>query len=326
MVVQHAGLLGGLAEHDFGQVVAELLANGAALAKGRHHGLGITVAWAGVILVFLPDSPHKGRIFSEYERAVFVWRVAQDKRGVKSPKIRMNQIWETLIDPKTWLLCLSSAALGILNGGVVNFKSALIAGFGFAGQEANLLGMPSGAIQIVSCVLFGMLARLKNIKGVAMIVSCIPGVVGLIGILKISHNPKYKYSLVACTWLQACIAAPVAISWSLPVVNVAGHTKRSCTLGLIFIFFAAGMIGGPHLFIASEALRYPTAIIGLLSSYGAAMLLQAAYTALCYFQNKARDEKYGRPTEADVRAREDAALRGFEDQTDMENKEFRFSL
>lgn len=125
----------------------------------------ITVAWAGVILVFLPDGPHKGRIFSDYERAVLVWRVAQDKRGVKSPKIRMNQIWETLIDPNTWLLCLSSAALGILNGGVVNFKSALIAGFGFAGQEANLLGMPSGAIQIAGCVLFGLLARMKKYEG-----------------------------------------------------------------------------------------------------------------------------------------------------------------
>ncbi|KAL1896138.1 hypothetical protein Sste5346_004880 [Sporothrix stenoceras] len=286
----------------------------------------ITVAWAGVILVFLPDGPHKGRIFSEYERAVLVWRVAKDKRGVKSPKLRMYQIWETLIDPKTWLLCLSSAALGILNGGVVNFKSALISGFGFAGQEANLLGMPSGAIQIAGCVLFGMLAGLKNMKGVAIILSCIPGMVGLIGILTISHDPKYKYSLVACTWLQSCIASPIALSWSLPVVNVAGHTKRSCTLGLIFIFFSAGMIGGPHLFIAKEALRYPTAIIGLLSSYGAAMVLQAMYTALCYFQNKARDEKYGRPADGGDRATDDGALRGFEDQTDMENKDFRFSL
>lgn len=59
---------------------------------------------------------------------------------------------------------------------------------------------------------------------------------GLIGILTISHDPKYKYGLVACTWLQSCIAAPIAISWSLPVVNVSGHTKRSTTLGMVFMY------------------------------------------------------------------------------------------
>jgi hypothetical protein len=58
---------------------------------------------------------------------------------------------------------------------------------------------------------------------------------GLIGILTISHDPKYKYALVGCASLQSVIAAPVAISWALPVVNVAGHTKRSTVLGLVFV-------------------------------------------------------------------------------------------
>lgn len=129
----------------------------------------ITVGWAFVILLYLPDGPHKGRLFSEYERAVLVWRVSKDRRGVKSPKLKFSQVKEALIDPKTWLISLSSAAFGILNGGVVNFKSALIAGFGFTGQQANLLGMPSGAIQIAACVSFGILARQKNMKGTAII-------------------------------------------------------------------------------------------------------------------------------------------------------------
>lgn len=122
-----------------------------------------------MVLLYLPDGPHKGRLFSEYERTILVWRVSKDRRGVKSPKFKLGQMKEAMIDPKTWLLCLSSACFGILNGGVVNFKSALIAGFGFTGVQANLLGMPSGPVQIVGCVGFGLLARQKNMKGVAVV-------------------------------------------------------------------------------------------------------------------------------------------------------------
>lgn len=84
------------------------------------------------------------------------------------------------------------------------------------------------------------------------------------------------------------------------------------------------MIGGPHLFKSSEALRYPTAIAGLLTSYGIAIVIQAIYTTFCFFQNRARNREYGEVLE--TQTQDEAARRGFEDLTDMENKDFRFSL
>ena len=84
------------------------------------------------------------------------------------------------------------------------------------------------------------------------------------------------------------------------------------------------MIGGPHLFKSSEALRYPTAITGLLTSYGIAIVIQVIYTAICFFQNRTRDREYGEVLE--IHTQDEAARRGFEDLTDMENKDFRFSL
>ena len=127
------------------------------------------MAWSVVVLLYLPDGPHKGRLFSEHERTVLVWRVSKDRRGVKSPKFKFDQFKEAFIDPKTWLICLATAALGVLHGGVVNFKSALIVGFGFTGIQSNLLGLPSGVVQIIGCAGFGLLARKKNWKGAAVI-------------------------------------------------------------------------------------------------------------------------------------------------------------
>ena len=83
------------------------------------------------------------------------------------------------------------------------------------------------------------------------------------------------------------------------------------------------MIGGPHLFLTEEAMRYPTAIIGMLACYVVAIVLQAIYTALCYFQNKNRDQKYGQVLESQA---DEAARSGFDDLTDMDNKYFRFAL
>ena len=86
--------------------------------------------------------------------------------------------------------------------------------------------------------------------------------------------------------------------------------------------YCAGNIAGPHLFLASEAPRYPTAIRGLLGSYAGAMGLQILYTALGYFENLSKAKK-GLLSEADETQR---ALEGFEDLTDKENKHFRYQL
>lgn len=66
-----------------------------------------------------------------------------------------------------------------------------------------------------------------------LIVGCIPGIVGLAGIMTISI--EHRYNLVACAWVQNVLGSPVVLNWTLPVLNVAGHTKRSTVLGLYFL-------------------------------------------------------------------------------------------
>jgi hypothetical protein len=65
-------------------------------------------------------------------------------------------------------------------------------------------------------------------------VGSIPGIAGLAGLMTISL--KHRYALVGCTWLQNVLGAPIILSWTLPAVNVAGHTKRSTVLGLYFVY------------------------------------------------------------------------------------------
>lgn len=270
------------------------------------------------IIMYLPDGPHNAKMLTHYEKVVAVWRVSRNRIGLKSNEFKWHQVREALLDPKSWLLWLMGAAIGILNGGVANFASALIKGFGYSALRASLMQTPGGAFEIVGCIMFGYLSRFRGWLCPAIIISCLPGMAGLIGILTIGI--EHRLALTAMAWLQNVVGAPIILSWTLPGVHTAGHSKRAATLGIFFAMYCAGNIAGPHLFLDTEVPRYPTAIQGLLGACAAMIVFTAAYWAICFASNKARDRRGER---ADL---VQEGLEGFDDLTDGENHHFRYRL
>lgn len=267
----------------------------------------------------MPDGPHNAKQLSSYEKVVAVWRVSSNRIGLKNHQFKWYQVREALIDPRSWLVWLMGAAVGILNGGVANFTSALIKGFGFDALRASLMQTPGGAFEIVGCILFGYLSRFNGMLCPAIILSCLPGMAGLIGILTI--DIKHRYALTAMAWLQNVLGAPLILCWGLPGVHTAGHTKRSAVMGIFFAVYCAGNIAGPHLFLEAESPRYPTAIQGLLGSYAAMVVFTAAYWGLCWASNMSRDRKGEHGGNLVLEGME-----GFDDLTDRENHHFRYRL
>ncbi|USW58155.1 Putative major facilitator superfamily, MFS transporter superfamily [Septoria linicola] len=317
-----------LACNGFSSILGALLAYG----SGHAEGLAIpnwkliyiivgcmTIVWGVVIILFLADGPHNAKQLSEYEKVVAIWRVSSNRLGLKNHEYKWYQVREALLDPKVWLLWLMGAAIGILNGGVANFTSALIKGFGFDALQASLMQTPGGAFEIVGCIAFGFLSRLPGMLCPSIILSCLPGMAGLIGILTI--NIEHRYALTAMAWLQNVVGSPIILCWTLPGVHVAGHTKRAAVLGVFFAMYCAGNIAGPHLFLDAESPRYPTAIKGLLGAYVAMIVFTMAYWAICITSNKQRDRRHerGMTTIAE-------RFEGFDDLTDRENQHFRYRL
>ncbi|KAL7622222.1 hypothetical protein AAE478_007725 [Parahypoxylon ruwenzoriense] len=279
----------------------------------------LTFMWGFVIVLYLPDGPHNAKMLTEYERVVAVWRVSNNQIGLKDATIRPYQIKEALLDGKCYLIWMVGVALGILNGAVTNFMSSIIKGFNFDALRASLLQAPGGAFEVVFCLLLGWFSQFPNMVGVAIMLGCLPGMAGLIGILTI--DIEHRYALVAMCWIQNVIGSPIVLNWTVPGLNIAGHTKRSTVIGIYFVCFVVGNIIGPHLFLPKEAPRYPTAIKALLGTYCAAIFFQGLYTLWCWLDNKERD-RLGLHAEAV----EDQLLEGFEDLTDKQNKHFRYKL
>ncbi|GFF41835.1 hypothetical protein IFM51744_04939 [Aspergillus udagawae] len=277
-----------------------------------------------LFLWLMPDSPSSAKFLTHRQRVVAVQRVSENMIGVKTKQIKPRQALEALYDPKV-LFCLGiGICCGVINGGVSNFASALIKGFGFSGIYATLLQLPTGAIEAVVVPICGLVSTyVRDSRCLVLAVVCLIPFGGLLGIRFTSLD--HRWTLVGCTWLQYIIGAPVIVSWNLLATNVAGHTKRSMANGMWFIMYAAGNVAGANIFFAREAPRYHSALAGLLICYAGMIVLALASYVYMTWENLRRDRKTS-PEDSPSRREEAAILDGFKDLTDMESKNFRYAL
>ena len=193
----------------------------------------LTFVYGIGFLIYMPDSPKNARFLTEREKAIAIHRIAVNGTGVKNIKVKKYQIYEALLDPKLYFLAMFQLAVGIINGGVTNFSTSLIKGFGYDGIMATLLNLPGGAIELVFVPLAGYLAStMKNARFYITVILILPCIAGLIGIRVVSL--EHQMGLVACTWFQGLIGGTIILSWSFSAANIAGHTKRTVVNGTVF--------------------------------------------------------------------------------------------
>lgn len=162
-------------------------------------------------LWYIPDTPANARFLSHKQRVVAIWRVSKNMVGIKTKQFNYPQVWEAVLDPKVLALTLIGAITGIINGGVSNFASSLIKGFGFSGLNATLLQLPLGAFEFVLVPLCGLAATyIKDIRCLLIIIISLPPFGGLLGIWFTSL--EHRWTLVGCSWLQVRHHIPPSLS------------------------------------------------------------------------------------------------------------------
>ncbi|GFF46871.1 uncharacterized transporter C460.05 [Aspergillus lentulus] len=277
-----------------------------------------------LFLWLMPDSPSSAKFLTHQQRVVAVQRVSENMIGVKTKQIKPHQALEALYDPKVLFSLGIGIGCGVINGGVSNFSSALIKGFGFNGIYATLLQLPTGAIQAVVVPICGLVATyVRDSRCLVLAAVCLIPFGGLLGIRFSSLD--HRWTLVGWTWLQYIIGAPIIVSWNLLATNVAGHTKRSMANGMWFTMFAAGHVAGAKIFFAREAPRYNSALTGLLICYAGMIVLALASYVYMKRENLRRD-RMASPKDSHTLREEAAILDGFKDLTDMESEKFRYAL
>ncbi len=273
----------------------------------------------------MPDSAANARFLTHKQKVIAVNRIAKNMVGVKTKQYKMSQVSEALLDVKVWTLILIGLATGVINGGVSNFGSSLIKGFGFSSLNATLLQLPNGVIEFLTIPTCGLIATyVKDVRCLTIMVVCLIPLGGLLGIRLTSL--AHPWSLVGSSWLQGIVGAPIILCWNLLTTNIAGHTKRSVANGLWFVFYAAGNIVGANIFDTREAPRYFSALTGMIVCYCATIALAGFLWGFMAWGNKRRDRVLAAGEQTVAGSEDRAVLDGFKDRTDKENRGFRYGL
>lgn len=281
--------------------------------------------WCFIFLWAMPDSPMNARFLSHKQKVIAVHRVSENMIGVKTKDFKPHQAIEALLDIKAISCALIGLACGVINGGVSNFASALIKGFGFSGIYATLLQLPTGAFEFVLVPICGLAAGyFRDSRCIILALICLPPLGGLLGIRLTSLD--HRWTLVGCTWLQFLIGAPVILCWNLLTTNIAGHTKRTIANAMWFTFYAGGNIAGANIFFAKEAPRYFSALTGLIVCYCGIVVVVLALRQYMWWENRRRDKRLGGGLASTEGADAEGILEGFTDQTDKANLHFRYGL
>ncbi|KAK8155854.1 major facilitator superfamily domain-containing protein [Phyllosticta citrichinensis] len=276
---------------------------GALLSYGLTWQLIFLVIGALNVLALTPDSPSTAQFLTHKEKVVAINHIATNMNGVKNAHFQTKQSLEALTDVKIWCLTLIGLACGIINGGVSNFSSALLKGFGLSVLNATLMQLPSGAIEFVVVPLCGLAAgRFRDTRALWLVASCLP--------------LQHRWALVGCSWLQYIFGAAIILAWNLLTTNVAGHSKRALATGLWFVFYAAGNVVGAQVFVAREAPWYHSAMITLSVCYAGIIVAALVLRQLMWWENRRREGSSG----------DEATRDGFMGLTDRENRGFRYAL
>jgi predicted MFS family arabinose efflux permease len=249
----------------------------------------ISIAWGIVSLFVLPDLPSTAKFLTPEERIVAVNRVSKNKQGVKNRHFQKYQVWQTVKDPKTWILFVMAVGAQVPNSALTSFTSIIVASFGFDTLGTQYLQIPGGAVQFLALIIGGWVCTRwpKNTRCATMVFAncvCIIGAGLLVGLP--SDN---KWGRLVALWL--CYFQGLGFSMSLTMVssNVAGYTKKQLTGAILFTGYCVGNIIGPQTFIAKEARKssIPSIRIMIIEANKHSRISQCIYRHACWLQRQA---------------------------------------
>ncbi|KAF1940193.1 MFS general substrate transporter [Clathrospora elynae] len=278
-----------------------------------------------IILLFLPDLPTTANFLSAREQVIAVERVAGNRQGVKNKHFKAYQAWQTLYDPKTWLLFIMATGAQIPNSALTSFSSLIIKSFGVDTLGTQYLQIPGGAVQFVSLLAGGFICtRYPNSRCIVMSVAniiCIVGAGLLVGLP--SHN---KWGRLVALWM--CYFQGLGFSMSLTIVssNIAGYTKKQLTGAALFTGYCVGNIIGPQTFKNNEKPGYRSAYVAMLIGYSIKLVAVLLLFAHMWSVNKKRDRESASGIHLTDEEEKAAVEAGMHDVTEIDNKGFRYIL
>ncbi|KAF4550708.1 Allantoate permease-like protein [Elsinoe fawcettii] len=252
--------------NSFTQIVGGAIAYGASFATSKFASWRIfflaigalTVVMGAIVGLFLPDSPVKAKRFSDAEKVAMLLRVRDNQSGTQNHILKKSQVFETLRDPRVWLVALATMLSSIPNGGISNFSSILLTTFGYDARFSLIMSMPAGAVGVVTVLFTGWLSDKLRDRTTVMIVAITPTILGAALMIGFDPTgvPHNKAGLLGASFLTGTFGAAFMLLLAFNASNISGHTKKVTANAITMVAFAVGNILGTQTFQAKQAPGY----------------------------------------------------------------------
>ncbi|GME45560.1 mfs allantoate transporter [Neofusicoccum parvum] len=282
-------------------------------------------AWGVLMFFLLPDSPVSAPRLSLQQRKMAVVRLRENQTGIESKQFKLYQLMEALTDSKVFLFFMIALLQAIVNGGITNFGTLIVKGFGYSTLGTTLLQIPYGifiSLMILACVFINNKVP-GNKRCLMVLVFLAPNIAAAFGMRFVPT--EHKVGRLICYYLTGSYNASFVMLLSLTTGNIAGHTKKVVANACVFIGYCVGNISGPFFYKTSQAPTYSLGLWSMIVSHLLEVLVVSLLWLLLRKENHRRDrlQNLGEMGENENR---DAELdsTAFSDLTDKENMNFRY--
>ncbi|CZR65743.1 related to allantoate permease [Phialocephala subalpina] len=286
----------------------------------------VTCVWAVFIGWWLPDSPMKAKCFTEDQKRLMIERVRANETGIQNKRYKSYQMLEAIKDPVIWCYVMLQITSTLVIGGLGVFSNLIIASFGFSVLETQLLNIAQGAVTIIVMIGGATLAQTTGQTILVMHAWTVLPIIGTAIIYSIPPDHHTRVGLLIAFYCTQFYLAEGNLVFSLISRNVAGQTKKSTTLAMTFVAWAAGNMTAPQIFQAGDAPRYKKGFTAHFCLYVLFNIILVILRLLLTRRNKAKRSVLVEITAvADEKVDEKITHAfAFEDLTDMENPDFRY--
>ncbi|KLO94698.1 allantoate permease [Fusarium fujikuroi] len=292
----------------------------------------LTCVWGVFIGWWLPDSPMKAKCFNEDQKRLMVERVRANETGIQNKSYKRYQAIEAATDPIVWCYVMLQLTSTLIIGGLGVFSNLIISSFGFTYLQTQLLNIAQGAVTIVVMVGSATLATATGQTAWVMHAWTIPPIIGTAIIYSIPPTSSNRVGLLIAFYCTQFYLAEGNLIFSLISRNIAGQTKKSTTLAITFVAWAAGNMTAPQIFQKSDSPRYEKGFTAHFCLYVLFNIFLVILRLLLVRRNANKRkaaleaspavDDSGKQTESDQLGH----LNAFADLTDKENPDFRYDF
>jgi sugar phosphate permease len=241
----------------------------------------------------LPASPSQCRFLDARENRIISRRAIRGRGEKRNGKLDFKQAFAAFYDYKNYLQAMIIFCLNTAFGSLPAYLPTILEGMGYTSLRAQGLSACPYLTAWVACVTASLMSDRFRTRGLFVMLFSCAGAVGyvLLAVLPVSSvGVRYFATFLVC----AGVFPAVALTFTWVTDNQGSASKRGAGLAIFGMFGQCGPILGARLFPKSDGPSYSKGMWVCAGILFAAAIIACILSLCLRWQNKRRDEKYGK--------------------------------